>query len=124
MPPEWAPHDATWISWPCNRETWPADLAIVQERWVEMMRHLSPHERVHILVNDDEEEQAVREQDFTKAGELRDKEVELREQIRSILQTRKDEEPASEAVAAEAEFAYDGTYPLARFLYCYVNYRY
>lgn len=49
-----------------------------------------------------DKEQAVREQDFTKAGELRDKEVELREQIRSILQTRKDEEPASESVAAEA----------------------
>ncbi len=38
-----------------------------------------------------EKEDAVREQDFTKAGELRDKEVELRNQIRSILQTRKDE---------------------------------
>ena len=46
-----------------------------------------------------EKEDAVREQDFTKAGELRDKEVELRDQIRSILQTRK-EEP--EAKAAEA----------------------
>lgn len=48
-----------------------------------------------------DKEQAVREQDFTKAGELRDKEVELREQIRSILQIRKDEEPASESAAAE-----------------------
>ena len=38
-----------------------------------------------------EKEEAVREQDFTKAGELRDKEVELRDQIRSILQNRKDE---------------------------------
>ena len=47
-----------------------------------------------------DKEDAVREQDFTKAGELRDKEVELRDQIRSILQARKDEEPAgsSEAV--------------------------
>jgi ATP-dependent Clp protease ATP-binding subunit ClpC len=44
-----------------------------------------------------EKEDAVREQDFTKAGELRDKEVELREQIRSILQARKDEEPTAEA---------------------------
>ncbi|MBD2423724.1 ATP-dependent Clp protease ATP-binding subunit [Cyanobium sp. FACHB-13342] len=44
-----------------------------------------------------EKEDAVREQDFTKAGELRDKEVELREQIRSILQARKDEEPSAEA---------------------------
>ncbi|QEY31140.1 ATP-dependent Clp protease ATP-binding subunit [Synechococcus sp. RSCCF101] len=32
-----------------------------------------------------QKEEAVREQDFTKAGELREKEVELREQIRSIL---------------------------------------
>jgi ATP-dependent Clp protease ATP-binding subunit ClpC len=44
-----------------------------------------------------EKEDAVREQDFTKAGELRDKEVELREQIRSILQARKDEDPTAEA---------------------------
>ena len=48
-----------------------------------------------------EKEDAVRQQDFTKAGELRDKEVELREQIRSILQARRDEEPA-DASAAEA----------------------
>jgi ATP-dependent Clp protease ATP-binding subunit ClpC len=38
-----------------------------------------------------QKEEAVREQDFSKAGELRDKEVELREQIRSLLQSRKDE---------------------------------
>jgi ATP-dependent Clp protease ATP-binding subunit ClpC len=48
-----------------------------------------------------DKEDAVREQDFTKAGELRDKEVELRDQIRSILQTRKDDEPA----AAQADEA-------------------
>jgi ATP-dependent Clp protease ATP-binding subunit ClpC len=41
-----------------------------------------------------QKEDAVREQDFTKAGELRDKEVELREQIRTILQARKDEPEA------------------------------
>jgi ATP-dependent Clp protease ATP-binding subunit ClpC len=48
-----------------------------------------------------EKEEAVREQDFTKAGELRDKEVELREQIRSILQARKDDQ-AGEQPAADA----------------------
>jgi ATP-dependent Clp protease ATP-binding subunit ClpC len=46
-----------------------------------------------------EKETAVREQDFTKAGELRDREVELREQIRSILQARKDDQPAETAPA-------------------------
>ena len=53
-----------------------------------------------------EKEDAVREQDFTKAGELRDKEVELRDQIRTILQTRKDEteskSDAENAASAEA----------------------
>jgi ATP-dependent Clp protease ATP-binding subunit ClpC len=47
-----------------------------------------------------EKEDAVREQDFTKAGELRDKEVELRDQIRSILQNRRDDtEPKAEGEA-------------------------
>ena len=41
-----------------------------------------------------EKEDAVRDQDFTKAGELREKEVELREQIRSLLQANKDEAKA------------------------------
>ncbi|WP_216910833.1 ATP-dependent Clp protease ATP-binding subunit [Synechococcus sp. CCY 0621] len=51
-----------------------------------------------------EKEDAVRQQDFTKAGELRDKEVELRDQIRSILQARRDDEPAAAAPAvAEAQ---------------------
>jgi ATP-dependent Clp protease ATP-binding subunit ClpC len=56
-----------------------------------------------------QKEQAVREQDFTKAGELRDKEVELREQIRTILQARKgetdDKEAVSEAAAPPVETA-------------------
>ena len=47
-----------------------------------------------------QKEDAVREQDFTKAGELRDKEVELREQIRTILQARKDEPDAAEGQTA------------------------
>jgi len=50
-----------------------------------------------------DKEDAVREQDFTKAGELRDKEVELREQIRTILQSRKDEEPAEAEAQTEPE---------------------
>ncbi|QNG30586.1 ATP-dependent Clp protease ATP-binding subunit [Synechococcus sp. LTW-R] len=49
-----------------------------------------------------QKDEAVREQDFAKAGELRDKEVELREQIRSILQNRNEEKPA-ESPEASAE---------------------
>ena len=50
-----------------------------------------------------EKEDAVREQDFSKAGELRDQEVVLRDQIRSILQTRKDEPEAKTAEAGGTE---------------------
>ncbi|MAB55699.1 MAG: ATP-dependent Clp protease ATP-binding subunit ClpC [Synechococcus sp. CPC35] len=50
-----------------------------------------------------EKEEAVREQDFTKAGELREKEVALREQIRSLLQNnRTDGAPAAPPLNAEA----------------------
>jgi ATP-dependent Clp protease ATP-binding subunit ClpC len=52
-----------------------------------------------------QKEDAVREQDFTKAGELRDKEVELREQIRTILQARKEEPEAAAETATEGQTA-------------------
>jgi ATP-dependent Clp protease ATP-binding subunit ClpC len=49
-----------------------------------------------------QKEEAVRQQDFTKAGELRDREVELRDQLRSILQARRDEEPGAEEAPGSA----------------------
>jgi len=58
-----------------------------------------------------QKEDAVREQDFTKAGELRDKEVELREQIRNLLQARKDETPAA-GEAAEGTAPEEGRMPM------------
>jgi agmatine deiminase len=67
MPAEWAAHRATWLSWPHNRETWPAHLEQVREIWIQMICALAPHERVYLLVNDDgaEREAAARLQ---KAG--------------------------------------------------------
>jgi len=50
-----------------------------------------------------QKEDAVRDQDFSKAGELRDKEVELREQIRTILQTHRDEELSESEVISIPE---------------------
>ena len=54
-----------------------------------------------------QKEEAVRDQDFTKAGELREKEVELREQIRTLLQNNcveasPDSEASSESQVPEA----------------------
>ena len=52
-----------------------------------------------------EKEDAVREQDFSRAGELRDKEVVLREKIRTLLQSSREETPVKtgdEAQTTEA----------------------
>jgi ATP-dependent Clp protease ATP-binding subunit ClpC len=52
-----------------------------------------------------EKEDAVREQDFNRAGELRDKEVELREKIRTLLQSSREDTPVNtgdEAKTTEA----------------------
>jgi agmatine deiminase len=59
MPAEWAPHRATWLSWPHNQETWPGQLERVREAWVQMILALSPHEKVCLLVNDESMRQDV-----------------------------------------------------------------
>jgi agmatine deiminase len=53
MPPEWAPHDATWLSWPHNRDTWPEDLEAAQDALGEAAAALAAGEMVHINVTDE-----------------------------------------------------------------------
>jgi agmatine deiminase len=50
MPPEWAPHEATWLSWPHNKETWPAVLQHAEVAMTQVVAALAPHEHVHINV--------------------------------------------------------------------------
>ncbi len=52
MPAEWAPHESTWLAWPHDPVTWPDRVPIVEERYIEMIRALTPHERVDLLVKD------------------------------------------------------------------------
>ncbi len=53
MPAEWEPHEATWLTWPTNRDTWPGKkLAEVERIYLEMMRALLPGEKVRLLVPD------------------------------------------------------------------------
>ena len=49
-----------------------------------------------------QKEEAVRDQDFSKAGELREKEVELREQIRNLLQSNRGEASPDPAASTES----------------------
>ena len=50
MPAEWAPHRATWIAWPHNRDDWPGKFAPIAWAYAEMVRVLWRNERVCILV--------------------------------------------------------------------------
>ncbi len=51
MPAEWAPHEATWLTWPTNKTTWPgAMIKKVEIIYLQMMRGLLSGEKVHLLV--------------------------------------------------------------------------
>ncbi len=52
MPAEWAPHRATWFSWPHNRETWPDELPAVEAALAGAVRALATGEAVHVGVLD------------------------------------------------------------------------
>lgn len=49
MPAEWEPHDAVWLSWPHDRETFP-DLATVEASYVEIIAAIHGSEIVNLLV--------------------------------------------------------------------------
>ena len=53
MPAEWAPHQATWLSWPHNRETWPQGLEAAEAALVEGVAALVGFEQVHINTLDE-----------------------------------------------------------------------
>ena len=54
FPPEWHPHEATWFTWPHNRDTWPTHLKDVQEALIRVISYISEVENVHIAVKDKE----------------------------------------------------------------------
>lgn len=53
MPAEWAPHRATWFSWPHNPETWPDELPAVEAALAGAVKALADGETVHVGVLDD-----------------------------------------------------------------------
>ena len=60
MPAEWEPHEATWLTWPRNKITWPgALLKRVEEIYIQMMRGLLPGEKVNLLVPDEKTAKSV-----------------------------------------------------------------
>lgn len=53
MPAEWAPHQATWISWPHKRESWPGNFEAVAPVMVQAVSALARSELVRINVLDE-----------------------------------------------------------------------
>ena len=53
MPAEWEAHEATWLTWPTNKITWPGKmLKEVESIYLQMMQALLTGEKVHLLVPD------------------------------------------------------------------------
>jgi agmatine deiminase len=60
MPAEWAPHEATWLSWPNNKDTWTEEIEAVESAFAREIECLAEGEIVKILVDSDQEQERVR----------------------------------------------------------------
>jgi agmatine deiminase len=67
MPAEWEPHHATWLAWPHEKKDWPGKFEPIPWVYAEVVRHLSPGERVRILVQSETAEKSARKV-LTRAG--------------------------------------------------------
>ncbi|HOI13507.1 MAG TPA: agmatine deiminase family protein [Methanoculleus sp.] len=73
MPAEWEPHDAVWLAWPHDRETFP-DLAAVERAYVEIIAALRGSETVDLLVTDEKMQvrvKAMLEEEGVDTGDVR-----------------------------------------------------
>jgi agmatine deiminase len=53
FPPEFAPHLATWLSWPHKEASWPGKIQTIYPYYAQFIKVLSRHEKVCINVNDE-----------------------------------------------------------------------
>ncbi len=60
MPAEWEPHEATWLAWPHFRNDWPGKFEPIPWVYAEIIRNLSQHERVEVIVKDAKAEKNAR----------------------------------------------------------------
>lgn len=60
-PAEWEPHAATWLAWPHQEADWPGKLGAVVWAYTEMVRKITRHERVRLIVSSAEIEAQARD---------------------------------------------------------------
>lgn len=51
MPPEWHTHEATWLAWPHNQDTWPENLAEAQAEFVRLVETIAKGETVCVIAS-------------------------------------------------------------------------
>jgi agmatine deiminase len=70
MPAEWEKHQATWVSWPKNPDTFPAPiLPKVEAAYARLVESLSAGEEVRVLVDDERAESRARSK-LKRGGEV------------------------------------------------------
>jgi agmatine deiminase len=52
MPAEWTPHRATWLVWPQRKSDWPGKFSPIRWVYTEIIRRLTAHEIVELIVAD------------------------------------------------------------------------
>jgi agmatine deiminase len=60
MPAEWEPHAATWLAWPHHARDWPGKFGAIPWAFAEIIRAITPSERVRLIVKDAAHEAAAR----------------------------------------------------------------
>src|SRR5262245_45831384 len=60
MPAEWEPHESTWLAWPHFRDDWPGKFDPIPWVYAEIIRNLTRHEYVDLVVNNARAEAHVR----------------------------------------------------------------
>lgn len=53
FPAEFAPHSATWLSWPHKEASWPGKIQSIYPNYAQFIKEVSVGESVHINVNDE-----------------------------------------------------------------------
>ncbi|MBM3981094.1 MAG: agmatine deiminase family protein [Planctomycetes bacterium] len=61
MPAEWEPHAATWLAWPRRESDWPGKLDLIPWVYAEIVRALTRHEDVNLIVTDEPAATAARD---------------------------------------------------------------
>ncbi|MDY3554205.1 agmatine deiminase family protein [Gemmata sp. JC717] len=67
MPAEWEPHASTWLAWPHRGSDWPGKMEPIPWVYAEIVRALTRHETVNLVVPDDVRQAAATDA-LTRAG--------------------------------------------------------